>query len=128
MRTPLALVLLATLVGPALAETSAGAPVIAVAQMARPRSVGDCEQVKGDLAYNQCLSMFGPAAHTKGAAAAGSGDGPTTAAAAVSADEPAVQTRRGRRGRTVRRGGRQSASFAVGGHGRHYGGHRRRHR
>jgi hypothetical protein len=127
MRTPLALVLLATLAAPALAQQApAATPIVAVAQAARPRSVNDCEQVKGDLAYNQCLSMFGPAAHTKGAAV-GSGDGAEAAAAVVPAAEPAVQSRRGRRGRTVRRGGRQSASFAVGGHGRHAGG-RRRHR
>jgi len=27
-----------------------------------PRSIGECERLKNDLAYNQCLAMFGPAA------------------------------------------------------------------
>ena len=39
-------------------------PGAALAQGA-PRSVGDCERIKGDLAYNQCLSLFGPAAHVR---------------------------------------------------------------
>jgi hypothetical protein len=117
MRHALALILLlGPLAGTALAQGA-------------PRSVGDCERIKGDLAYNQCLSLFGPAA--KGVAAA---------AAAVSAAIPrlplppalaeaAEPAPRGRRGWTRRlRGGRQSASFAVisGGGSRHY--RRRRHR
>ncbi|AWN54172.1 hypothetical protein [Methylobacterium sp. 17Sr1-1] len=116
MRHALALILLlGPLAGAALAQGA-------------PRSVGECERIKGDLAYNQCLSLFGPAA--KGVAAA---------AAAVSAAIPrlpvppalaeAVEPApRGRRGWTRRlRGGRQSASFAViSGGSRHYRRGRRR--
>ena len=30
-----------------------------------PRSIQDCEAIKVDMAYNQCLAAFGPAAHTR---------------------------------------------------------------
>lgn len=128
MRIPLVLAaLLVAGATPAFAETSA-APT-AVAQL-RPRSMNDCEQVKGDLPYNQCLAMFGPAAHTKG----GSGDGgasagPSAAAAAAAAEEPEARPARGRRGRVhARRGGRQSATFSVGRSGGSHGRRGRRHR
>ncbi|MEE8630724.1 hypothetical protein [Methylobacterium ajmalii] len=95
-----------------------------------PRSVGECERIKGDLAYNQCLSLFGPAAKNVAAAAAAVSAAiprlPLPPALAEATAEPAP---RGRRGWTRRlRGGRQSATFAVisGGGGRHY--RRRRHR
>ncbi|MFH6784385.1 MULTISPECIES: hypothetical protein [Methylobacterium] len=120
MRHALALFfLLGSLTGAALAQGA-------------PRSVGDCERIKGDLAYNQCLSLFGPAAKSLAAAAVPAA---TTAIPRLpeppslgEAAEPAAP--RGRRGWTRRlRGGRQSATFAVisgGGEGRHY--RRRRHR
>jgi hypothetical protein len=98
-----------------------------------PRSVGDCERIKGDLAYNQCLSLFGPAAPTKGLAGAAAATAaiprlPEPPALAETAAEPAP---RGRRSWSRRlRGGRQSATFAVisggGGESRHH--RRRRHR
>lgn len=96
--------------------------------LAAPRSASDCENLKNDLAYNQCLAMFGPAA--KNIAAGGSGSGgraaiavpppvDTEAATGVpSVEEPELREspRRGsRRYRSYRRGGRQSASFEVGG-------------
>jgi hypothetical protein len=79
-------------------------PASALAQPAL-RSIADCEKIKGDLAYNQCLSMFGPKVgerRSRGVAAADAGD------------EPVVT--RGRRGRSGygRRGGRQRAAFEVG--------------
>lgn len=94
-----------------------------------PRSVGDCERIKGDLAYNQCLSLFGPAAKSIAAAVA-----PAIAAIPRLPEPPALgeaaePAPRGRRGWSRRlRGGRQSATFAVisGGERRHYRRHRRR--
>ncbi|MFE1601703.1 hypothetical protein [Methylobacterium sp. ID0610] len=99
------LLLFGPLAGPALAQGA-------------PRSVADCERIRGDLAYNQCLSLFGPAAPMKGAAAAAAAEArlpATTASAAVTAEdaEPAPSYRGRRRyGRRVHRG-RQTASFAV---------------
>jgi hypothetical protein len=79
-------------------------PVAAAAQPA-PKSIADCEKIKGDLAYNQCLASFGPKMgerHSRGVAAPADDDEPVVA--------------RGRRGRSgyARRGGRQRAVFEVG--------------
>ncbi len=86
-----------------------------------PRSIGECERLKNDLAYNQCLAMFGPPAKS---VAGGDGSGappvqdfaPGAAAAAgiPSPEEPdlAEPGSRRRRGRFSYRH-RQSASFAV---------------
>ena len=108
-----------------------------------PRSMADCERLKNDLAYNQCLAMFGPAAKNVGGGGGGSDGGSAssvaTALAAVPpvsteslpmADEPAQEASRGQRGRRGRytRHGRQSASFTVGGsEGRSSYRRRRRH-
>ena len=105
---------------------------VALAQ-GTPRSVGECERLKNDLAYNQCLAMFGPAAkNVAGGYAAGETPPapalPATAAAATQADEPAEETRGSRRGRYRVRRGRQSAVFTAGSsEGRSYR-HRRRRR
>jgi hypothetical protein len=40
-------------------------PFTASAQAPTPRSIQDCEGIKVDMAYNQCLAAFGPAAHTR---------------------------------------------------------------
>ncbi|MGY2048979.1 hypothetical protein [Methylobacterium sp. JK268] len=82
-----------------------------------PRSVADCERIRGDLAYNQCLSLFGPAAPTKGSSAAAAAAAETTPVrlpAASEAEAEVTPRRRGRRhyGRHYRHG-RQSASFTV---------------
>jgi hypothetical protein len=79
-------------------------PFAAMAQPA-PKSIADCEKIKGDLAYNQCLANFGPKM----------GERRPRAAAAASADDEPVVTR-GRRGRSgyARRGGRQRAVFEIG--------------
>lgn len=101
-------------------------PVLALAAPAlaqgTPRSVGECERLKNDLAYNQCLAMFGPEARMITGGDGGGGPPPASAAGATamagipSADEPLIEdTRRGRRGRWSRRGGRQVASFEVSG-------------
>ena len=98
-----------------------------------PRSVGECERLKNDLAYNQCLAMFGPAAkNVAGGYAAGETPPapalPATAAAAAQADEAVEEPRGGRRGRYRVRRGRQSAVFTAGSsEGRSYR-HRRRRR
>jgi hypothetical protein len=98
-----------------------------------PRSVGECERLKNDLAYNQCLAMFGPAAkNVAGGYAAGETPPapalPATAAVATQADEPAEEARGSRRGRYRVRRGRQSAVFTAGSsEGRSYR-HRRRRR
>lgn len=34
---------------------------------AAPNSINDCEKIEAADAYNQCLAMFGPVAHTRGA-------------------------------------------------------------
>ncbi|GJE01023.1 hypothetical protein [Methylobacterium isbiliense] len=94
---------------------------------ATPRSVGDCERIRGDLAYNQCLALFGPAARVKGATAYVAPDTalrlPEMPASAEPAAEPAPAAARGR-GRHGRRAyrGRQRASFSImaGGEGRSY--------
>lgn len=110
-------------------------PVLAGAQ-GGPRSVSECERLKNDLAYNQCLSMFGPAA--KNVAAGGEGAAvstgtavapPPAMAAIPSVNEPEPEVRRGRRSRrgSYGRSGRRSASFTVGSQSRSYRRHRRRH-
>ena len=106
-----------------------------------PRSMAECERLKNDLAYNQCLAMFGPAARNvgggDGGAAASASASVATALAAIPpglmatlppVDEPAPRAGRGRHGRRYsRRGGRQSASFSVGGgESRSHRRHRRR--
>ena len=112
-RSPVLACLLVTMaaIGPAAAQGT-------------PRSVSDCERLKNDLAYNQCLAMFGPAAKNVAGGEGGGSNASTStsvvsadAAAAAgipSADEPELQMpgRRGRHGRASRRG-RQSMSFAV---------------
>ncbi|WP_336486925.1 hypothetical protein [Methylobacterium nigriterrae] len=98
-----------------------GAPVFGTPASAQgaPRSIGECERLKNDLAYNQCLSMFGPAA--KNIAAGGDGAASaspvSTAAAEIPmADDPMPEAGRGRPGRyRARRHGRQSAVFTAGG-------------
>lgn len=105
----------------------------AAAAQGTPRSVGECERLKNDLAYNQCLALFGPAAkNVAGGYAAGETPAapalPATAAATPRAEEPAEEARGGRRGRYRVRRGRQSAVFTAGsGEGRAYR-HRRRRR
>ena len=75
-------------------------PVAALAQPA-PKSIADCEKIKGDLAYNQCLAMFGPKVGERRSAAVAPPD-----------DEPVVT--RGRGGSSyARRGGRQRAVFDI---------------
>jgi hypothetical protein len=78
-------------------------PAAALAQPV-PKSIADCEKIKGDLAYNQCLSMFGPRV----------GERRARGVAPADDDEPVVT--RGRRGRSsyARRGGRQRAVFDIG--------------
>ncbi|ACA19687.1 conserved hypothetical protein [Methylobacterium sp. 4-46] len=102
MRHALAtLLLLGPLAAPALAQGA-------------PRSVADCERIRGDLAYNQCLSLFGPAAPTKGAALPAETTEVRLPAAGAAAEAEPAPAYRGRR-RAARRyhRGRQSASFAV---------------
>jgi hypothetical protein len=74
-------------------------PIAAAAQSPSPASVSDCERLKNDLAYNQCLASFGP---KRGERAARDGDG----------DQVAVEPAPGGRTRAAR-GGRQAASFDV---------------
>ena len=101
-------------------------PCLALAAHAQgsPRSMADCERLKNDLAYNQCLAMFGPPAKNVATGDGGLASAPitsvpapasTSVAGIPSVEEPELETRgrRGRRGRHARRGGRQSAVFAV---------------
>ncbi|CAO4163775.1 hypothetical protein [Methylorubrum populi] len=91
-----------------------------------PRSMAECERLKNDLAYNQCLAMFGPPARNIASGGGYVSTGDTTASTTSvattatipgipSVEEPDVEpARRGRRGRYGRRHGRASASFDVG--------------
>jgi len=77
-------------------------PLVAAAQSSdAPKSVSDCERIKNDLAYNQCLASFGPKRGER--------------AAPTAEDEGPVLRRSGRGGRSARRsrGGRQTATFDV---------------
>lgn len=99
--------------------------VLAPAALAQgtPRSVSECERLKNDLAYNQCLAMFGPAAkNVTGGDGVATGSPvtvpppePSAIAGMPALEEPVVDERmpRGRQGRYTRSGGRQSASFDV---------------
>ena len=82
------------------------APAAASAQD-KPRSIAECEKVKEDLAYNNCLASFGPKR----------GERPATGAAVpADADDPKPAVSRGARAsRFARRGkrGRISATFDV---------------
>jgi hypothetical protein len=78
-------------------------PLAAAAQSQdAPKSVSDCERIKIDMAYNQCLASFGPKRGER-----------ATRAVADEDDAPAVG--RSGSGRSVRhsRGGRQAAAFDV---------------
>ncbi len=77
-----------------------------------PRSVGECERLKNDLAYNQCLAMFGPAARNVAGGFAAA-DAAVPQAAIPQAEEPQAEPARGRRYRG--RHGRQRAVFTAGG-------------
>lgn len=94
MRLPLAsLILLAATAG-------------AAAQGA-PKSIDDCERIKVDLAYNQCLAAFGPRMGERAARIATPPD---------EGEDAATSTAPARRGVVVQRGkgGRKSASFTIG--------------
>ncbi len=75
-------------------------PVAAAAQSSAPASVADCEGLKNDLAYNQCLASFGPKR----------GERP---AREMDDDQPAIVQGSEPRVRRAGRGGRQAASFEV---------------
>jgi hypothetical protein len=83
-------------------------PLAAAAQPA-PGSIQDCEKIKGDLAYNQCLATFGPKVGERRRA---------SGAAPAEQDEPAVESsdRRGRYAYRRGRRGRMQASFDIGSH------------
>ena len=80
-------------------------PLPAAAQaLEAPKSVSDCERIKNDMAYNQCLASFGPKRGERGSRGAADGDD----------DEPVTQRSSGR-GKAGRRGraGREAAAFNV---------------
>ena len=79
------------------------APLTAAAQP-KPGSIADCEKIKNDMAYNQCLASFGPKMGAR-APRVQVGEDP----------ESSVVERPASRGRQVARGrrGRQSMSFDV---------------
>ncbi|WP_342106734.1 hypothetical protein [Methylobacterium sp. SI9] len=92
------------------------APLPALAQ-GTPRSIGECERLKNDLAYNQCLAMFGPAAKNVAGGYA-SADAVSTPASAMAEAIPQVEetAEAATSGRRRYRGhrGRQYASFSTG--------------
>lgn len=77
-------------------------PLSAAAQS--PSAIGDCEKIKNDMAYNQCLASFGPKVGQR-APRVGIGQDPETSVA----ETPSRGRTRVVRGRR----GRQSASFSV---------------
>ncbi len=79
-------------------------PLAAAAQSpGASKSMSDCEKIKNDLAYNQCLASFGPKRGERGAGGMSVGEDD---------DGPAMTGSRGPRvGRT--RSGRQTAAFDV---------------
>ena len=79
------------------------APLSAAAQ-SKPGSIADCERIKNDMAYNQCLASFGPKMGER-APRVQVGEDP----------ESSVVERRATPGRQAVRGprGRQSMSFDV---------------
>lgn len=94
---------------------------VPAAAQGAPRSMAECERLKNDLAYNQCLAMFGPPARNVGGGdgSAASAPAPVASTATIpgipAVEEPEVQEgRRGRRSRYSRRNGRMSAAFTVG--------------
>lgn len=93
------------------------APVPALAQ-GTPRSIGECERLKNDLAYNQCLAMFGPAAQNVAGGFASADTAPPPAAALAQAipqvDETAESGTSGRRRYRSSHRSRQYASFSTG--------------
>ena len=103
------------LAAPLAAETAAA--------QGTPRSMAECERLKNDLAYNQCLAMFGPPARNvaSGGGYVSGNDASSTSSVASTAtipgipsiEEPDVEPARRRGGRSGRRG-RASASFDVG--------------
>lgn len=95
-------------------------PVVASAQTnSAPKSIADCENVKGDLAYNQCLASFGPAMRSRPGIVAPGQDPEEVAPVRASQGRQAARRGRAIRGRQAYRGGRairgrQSASFEIG--------------
>lgn len=89
-------------------------PVAAIAQ-GTPRSIGECERLKNDLAYNQCLAMFGPAAKNVAAGYASVDAAPAPALPEAASADAQSEAEAPRRGRRYRRHGRQFAMFTAGG-------------
>ncbi|MRI55182.1 hypothetical protein D8770_14600 [Methylobacterium sp. DB1607] len=98
--------------------------VLSAAAQGTPRSMAECERLKNDLAYNQCLAMFGPPARNvaSGGGYVSGGDAASSTSSVASTatipgipsiEEPDVEPVR-RRGRRSSRRGRASASFDVG--------------
>lgn len=91
-------------------------PLPALAQ-GTPRSISECERLKNDLAYNQCLAMFGPAAKN---VAGGYASADVAAMPAAPMAEPIPQVEETAEATTSRRRryrsshGRQYASFSTG--------------
>jgi hypothetical protein len=79
---------------------------------AAPSSISDCEKIEAADAYNQCLALFGPVAHTHGASAkdfGGDGVGGDAGADVVETANPEASVPENERGASS--------------HGRHGGGH-----
>jgi hypothetical protein len=98
------------------------APLSAAAQA--PGSIGDCEKLKNDMAYNQCLASFGPKVGQR-APRVGIGQDPETSVAEAPS-RGGTRVVRGRRGRqtatfTVVSGGAREVRRATVSRGRSYG-------
>jgi hypothetical protein len=83
-------------------------PTAALAQGA-PRSIEDCERIKVDMAYNQCLAAFGPKRGERIPRG-----GPVAEAGDEAAPVAVRGSRRGRAAYRQGRRGRQAVAFTVG--------------
>ncbi len=92
---------------------------------AAPSSINDCEKIEAADAYNQCLALFGPVAHTHGVSAKDfGGDGAGGGAEVVQTANPedSVPQDTGRHGRHGRHAhGRSYGHAGRHGHYQHYG-------
>jgi hypothetical protein len=106
-------------------------PLAAAAQsQAAAQSVAECETIKNDLAYNQCLASFGPKRGERASRSAGTDAEEVAGQAASGSQRGGRAVRRGRGGRQVATfdvvGGRQSAVSAGAKNSRKGRGSRRR--
>lgn len=97
---------------------------------AAPSSISDCEKIEAADAYNQCLALFGPVAHTHGATAKDfggdgvSGDAGADVVETVNPEASVPQSERGASHGGRRHGGGWSHRAHHQYYGHYYGRHK----